>query len=96
MNKIDYLKLFSLKKINKNIFKRWRKYYSNFENKHFVPKRGFLLILTKKKNRVVRGIYKGFMQQARGKKLFKRLRPRFIKYKKFIFTRSRKVKGKRK
>jgi hypothetical protein len=96
-NKISLLNFFSLKKSNKNIFKRWRKkYYSNFDNKFFVPRRGFLLILSQKRNRVIRGILKGFVQQARGKKLLKRLKPRFVKIKKFIFTRSRKVKGKRK
>ena len=65
-------------------------------DKFFVPKRGFLIIFSKKRNRIVRGLYKGFLQQARGKKMLKRLRPRFVKIKKFIFTRSRKVKGRRK
>jgi hypothetical protein len=96
-NKITLLNFFSLKKFNKNVFKRWRKkYYSNFDNKFFVPKKGFLLILSQKRNRVIRGILKGFVQQARGKKLLKRLKPQFVKIKKFVFTRSRKVKGKRK
>jgi hypothetical protein len=53
-------------------------------------------LLSQKKNKVVRGIYKGFLQQARGRKLFKRLKPRFVKIKKFIFTKSRKTKGRRK
>lgn len=92
-----YSKLIKFSKRKKKKFKFWRrKYYYSFEDKFFVPHKGFLIILTQKRNRVVRGIYKGFLQQARGKKLLKRLKPFFVKVKKFIFTHSRKVKGKRK
>ncbi len=83
----------------KYFYKRWRKNYfikKSFSNLFFVPKKGYLIIKVEQKNKIVRSLIKGFIKQARGRRLFKYLRPRIVKLKKFCFTRSKKTKARRK
>ncbi len=95
------LKHYIIKKKDKikYFYKRWKKNYfikKNFDSLFFVPKKGYLIIKVEQKNKIVRSLIKGFIKQARGRRLFKRLRPRILKLKKFCFTRSKKPKARRK
>jgi hypothetical protein len=83
----------------KYFYKRWKKNYfikKKFDNLFFVPKKGYLIVKVEQKYKIVRSLIKGFIKQARGRRLFKYLRPRIVKVKKFCFTRSKKVKARRK